>query len=348
MGIHTRARRRPPLAVAAGWRVQPVALRILRAFLGVTFVYAGIQKLADPGFLHPGTRDYIGLQLAAFAQGSPIGFLLRALAHVPVLTGLAIAFLEIAIGVCTLLGVAPFVSAFAGLAVNVALFLSATWHVHPYFLGSDSMYAVAWLAFIAGMWDIERRRRRGTPAGRQSGMVSTAMSRRELLRGGIVAAATFLLAGVGRALTGSTSPASGKALGPTGILTPHATPPSHPSPTPTAGHHTPRPLNGQPIASLGRLPVGSAAAFTGPAGEPAVVVRLANERVAAFSRVCTHAGCIVGWDPNARLLFCPCHGAEFDPAHGAKPVTGPALTPLPSIHVAIDHPSGEVIIPRSA
>jgi thiosulfate dehydrogenase [quinone] large subunit len=31
-----------------------LALFPLRVFLGVTFVYAGIQKLSDPGFLHPG------------------------------------------------------------------------------------------------------------------------------------------------------------------------------------------------------------------------------------------------------------------------------------------------------
>ena len=36
-------------------RARPeMALFPLRIFLGVTFVYAGIQKLSDPGFLHPG------------------------------------------------------------------------------------------------------------------------------------------------------------------------------------------------------------------------------------------------------------------------------------------------------
>ena len=36
------------------------ALLPLRLFLGVTFVYAGVQKLSDPGFLHPGAPTYIG------------------------------------------------------------------------------------------------------------------------------------------------------------------------------------------------------------------------------------------------------------------------------------------------
>ena len=63
---------RPPAALSPG-----LALFPLRLFLGVTFVYAGIQKLTDPGFLHPGAATYIGTQLHGFAAGTPGGFLLR-------------------------------------------------------------------------------------------------------------------------------------------------------------------------------------------------------------------------------------------------------------------------------
>jgi Rieske Fe-S protein len=37
----------------------------LRLFLGGTFVYAGLQKLLDPGFLTQGAPTYIGSQLSA-------------------------------------------------------------------------------------------------------------------------------------------------------------------------------------------------------------------------------------------------------------------------------------------
>jgi hypothetical protein len=40
-----------------GWKRQQPAIRVLRAFLGVTFLYAGGQKLADPNFLHAGSID---------------------------------------------------------------------------------------------------------------------------------------------------------------------------------------------------------------------------------------------------------------------------------------------------
>src|SRR5204862_5403475 len=75
-----------------------LALVPLRLFLGVTFVYAGAQKLLDPGFLHDGASSYIGTQLEGFAAGTPGGGLLRALAlpH-PMLAGVGVAIAEIAI-----------------------------------------------------------------------------------------------------------------------------------------------------------------------------------------------------------------------------------------------------------
>jgi thiosulfate dehydrogenase [quinone] large subunit len=69
----------------------------LRVFLGATFVYAGVQKLSDPGFLHPGAPTYIGTQLHGFANHTPGGVLLRAFAipH-PQLAGVAVAVLGVA------------------------------------------------------------------------------------------------------------------------------------------------------------------------------------------------------------------------------------------------------------
>src|SRR5947209_7932956 len=131
-------------------RVTPaLALLPLRLFLGVTFVYAGIQKLSDPGFLHPGAPTYIGTQLHSFANGTPGGFLLRAFAipH-PKVAGVGVALVEIAIGLLVLVGLATRAAAAVGLVLNLILFLTNSWKTSPYFLGSDIVFAFAWLPFV--------------------------------------------------------------------------------------------------------------------------------------------------------------------------------------------------------
>jgi len=328
--------------VKVSWERQGWPLRILRAFLGATFVYAGTQKLADPNFLRSGTPDFIGSQLHAFATGSPIRGLLLFLDHFPDLTGLGIALLETAVGVATLLGVAPITAAAVGFGVNLMLMLSATWHVHPYFLGSDSMYAVAWLAYGAGLVEMERRAARAAARsrGRRSARVRSSpksLSRREVLRGAAVAGATLFMGGMAGALALPRSDMAG-AIAPARSRDPDGhSPTSPPSPA--------RQVQGTPVAKLDSIPVGGAAPFDAPGVGPAVLVRLGSDQVAAYSRVCTHAGCLVDYDQQQRLLACPCHGAEFDPARGAEPVAGPAPSPLARIQVALDPSTGEVVVP---
>src|SRR5437762_4532603 len=106
----------------------------LRLFLGVTFIYAGLQKLSDPGFLHPGAPSYIGSQLSSFAAHSPIGFLISTFAlPAPQLTGAGVIAAELVIGAATVLGIATRWAAAAGAFLNFVLFLTASWTVQPYF-----------------------------------------------------------------------------------------------------------------------------------------------------------------------------------------------------------------------
>jgi ubiquinol-cytochrome c reductase iron-sulfur subunit len=61
------------------------------------------------------------------------------------------------------------------------------------------------------------------------------------------------------------------------------------------------------------------------------------ERIVAFSKICTHAGCPVGlYQAETAQLFCPCHQSAFDVPRGAAPVAGPATRPLPQLPLAID------------
>lgn len=59
------------------------------------------------------------------------------------------------------------------------------------------------------------------------------------------------------------------------------------------------------------------------------------EGYAAFSKVCTHAGCMVS-DVEDTTLVCPCHSGKFDPTRGASVVGGPPSRALPPLPLALD------------
>ncbi|MGZ4132947.1 MAG: QcrA and Rieske domain-containing protein, partial [Actinomycetota bacterium] len=177
--------------------------------------------------------------------------------------------------------------------------------------------------------------------------VLDAMDRREFLRGTLVAGMTFAVAVASKALAGPFSqPLRSGSLGATGSRASGATGSSAGGSSGSTGAGGAGTSSGaRTITTLDRLPVGQAIGFTAPGVGPAVLVRLANDTVVAYSRICTHAGCLVGYDTNNRILICPCHGAEFDPAHDATPIAGPAPTALQRINVVIDQRSRKVILP---
>ena len=342
----TRAssRRFRPPSFSEGWASLPWSVRILRGFLGVTFLFAGAQKLLDPNFLHAGSPSFIGTQLRGFGQGTPAAPLIRLLERAPVLTGIAIALVEIAVGLGTLLGVGVLAASAVGFLINVTLWLSATWHVHPYFLGSDSIYAIAWAALALGLVEAERARRAGHVAGPIERL--DGFGRRAFVRGGLVAGVALMVAAASDALAGTPS-AGVRGLGRrAGGGSSASGQGSFDGPVASGGPTSSAPaIQGKVLTTLDQLPVGQAVGFTAPGVGPAVLVRLANDRVVAYSRICTHAGCIVGYDQSSQILVCPCHGAEFDPSRRAAPIAGPTNTPLTSIRVQVDRASGQVILP---
>jgi len=132
-----------------GLRFSERVLLPLRLFLGITFLYAGIQKLTDPQFFNSSATGFIGRQILAFAHGSPIHSILLhvALPHA-VFFGAVIALGEIAIGIGTLVGFLFRPAAFFGMLLSLMFFLSASWHVYPYFYGADIVFFFAWTPLL--------------------------------------------------------------------------------------------------------------------------------------------------------------------------------------------------------
>jgi thiosulfate dehydrogenase (quinone) large subunit len=91
------------------------------------------------------------------------------------------------------------------------------------------------------------------------------------------------------------------------------------------------------LGSATALQPNQSLAYTDPkTGDPAILIRLPSGHFVSYDMVCPHQGCTVPYDPSRRLLVCPCHGALFDPAHGAAPLSGPVSQPLITLPIRMD------------
>jgi cytochrome b6-f complex iron-sulfur subunit len=72
---------------------------------------------------------------------------------------------------------------------------------------------------------------------------------------------------------------------------------------------------------------------------PAVLLNVQNKGYIAFSRTCTHLGCLVEYNKNRQKLICPCHAGIFDLEGNV--VSGPPPQPLTVLPLKIE---GETII----
>lgn len=57
--------------------------------------------------------------------------------------------------------------------------------------------------------------------------------------------------------------------------------------------------------------------------------------VVAYSILCTHMGCPVAYDPQARAFKCGCHFSQFDPEMAGQMICGQATENLPQVTLAM-------------
>lgn len=99
------------------------------------------------------------------------------------------------------------------------------------------------------------------------------------------------------------------------------------------------------IAPLADIGPDAEVGFTYPdSNSPAVLLRLREKAqqgvgpdgtIVAFSVLCTHKGCPVGFRAERGLLICPCHWTTFDPGKKGSVVIGQASEPLPQIRLRV-------------
>lgn len=124
------------------------ALLPLRIFLGVTFVYASLDKMLGGEFLKDSGSGSIGDQMRAVRDSSAIPSLVDLGLENPVAFGWAIALGELAVGIGTLLGLFARIAALGGALLSLSLWLTMSWAADPYYFGNDLPYLMAWLPLI--------------------------------------------------------------------------------------------------------------------------------------------------------------------------------------------------------
>ena len=147
-GASRRERRLPFGAPVRAWALSEWALLPLRLFIGGTFAFAGLQKLANPNFFNPKSPISIQAEIMAAVHTSPVHALLSHVEGVAKPMGYLIAFSELAVGVGTLLGLWTRVAALGGLLLLLTLFLTVSFHASPYFTGADIVFIFAWTPFL--------------------------------------------------------------------------------------------------------------------------------------------------------------------------------------------------------
>ncbi|BFV58545.1 DoxX family membrane protein [Kitasatospora sp. CMC57] len=162
----------------------------LRIVLGSLSVYAGFSKLCDPVYFDGGDRGSMMRWLSSLHPWGVARPLLDfAMAH-PVGSGLAVAFIQIVVGVLSILGLWQRVAAGMAMALSAALLFTVSWRAVPVYDTPDLIFLAAWSPLLIagapfgsldGRIALEAWRRYGTSA-------PAALRRRILRRSGVVTA----------------------------------------------------------------------------------------------------------------------------------------------------------------
>jgi thiosulfate dehydrogenase [quinone] large subunit len=124
------------------------ALLPLRVFLGVTFIYAGLDKLTDSAFMKGSGSGSIGDLMRTVRDSSAVPALVDLSLKNPVGFGYAIAIGELTVGIAVLIGLLTRLAALGGALISLSLWLTVSWTAEPYYYGNDLPYLMALIPLI--------------------------------------------------------------------------------------------------------------------------------------------------------------------------------------------------------
>ncbi|MFE9725387.1 DoxX family membrane protein [Streptomyces sp. NPDC005794] len=158
-----------------------VVLLPLRVILGLLAVYTGMGKLCDPAYFDGGDRGSMVKWLTSlhpWTAAEPLRDF--ALSH-PVAAGLSVAFLQVVVGVLTVLGLWQRVAAAFGVLLSAAILVTVSWRTAAAYDTPDIILLAAWSPLViagapvysldgrlageawrtlgprSGIWDLRRR-----------------------------------------------------------------------------------------------------------------------------------------------------------------------------------------------
>ncbi|MEU7059009.1 DoxX family membrane protein [Streptomyces sp. NPDC046197] len=125
-----------------------VVLLPLRVFLGFISIYAGMGKLCDPLYFDGGKRGSMVKWLNTLHPWEVAEPLRQFALQHPVGSGLVIAFLQVVLGVLTVLGCWQRVAAVLGALLSAALIVTVSWKSVPAYDAPDIIYLAAWSPLV--------------------------------------------------------------------------------------------------------------------------------------------------------------------------------------------------------
>ncbi|WP_330458538.1 DoxX family membrane protein [Streptomyces sp. NBC_00820] len=125
-----------------------VVLLPLRIFLGFISIYAGMGKLCDPVYFDGGKRGSMVKWLNTLHPWEVAEPLRQFALHHPIGSGLVIAFLQVVVGVLTVLGCWQRVAAVLGALLSAALIVTVSWKTVPAYDAPDIIYLAAWSPLV--------------------------------------------------------------------------------------------------------------------------------------------------------------------------------------------------------